>query len=134
MQAIKAVDGAVVCCDIFGILVHTGIWVDGSIIELKGNGLVRAVSPARFLANRSGDEILIACGSDETAQHNQDAACRASDSLFSYRHYDLTDNNCYRFCWYCLTGQERPIGRFSLFERYLQQHLDQPLSWRPWAD
>jgi hypothetical protein len=43
------INGSVVCCGIFGALTHTGLWVNGGIIELSGSGLVRTVSPERFI-------------------------------------------------------------------------------------
>ena len=48
-QVVIPVNGSVVCCGICGALTHTGLWVNGGIIELSGSGLVRTVSPERFI-------------------------------------------------------------------------------------
>ena len=44
-QVVAPINRSVVCCDIFGALTHTGLWVNGGIIELAGSSLVRSVSP-----------------------------------------------------------------------------------------
>lgn len=59
--SVEPVNGAVVCCGIYDVLIHTGVWWEGMVIELAGTGLIRAVSAERFLANRSGDNIYTAC-------------------------------------------------------------------------
>jgi len=30
-------DGAIVCCGIYEVFEHSGIWIDGRIVELRGN-------------------------------------------------------------------------------------------------
>ena len=54
-------NGAIVTCGIYGVLDHTGVWVNGNIYELSGKGLIRSVSPERFLHNRTGKKIYVAC-------------------------------------------------------------------------
>lgn len=47
--------GAIVCCGVGGVLEHTGIWTeDNMIIEFDGNGLIKPISPTRFIKERSG--------------------------------------------------------------------------------
>ena len=54
--------GALMVCEIFHLFEHTGIYIgDGQIVELQGTGLIRSVSTGRFMQNRSGEELLVAC-------------------------------------------------------------------------
>ncbi len=114
--------GSVVCCEVYGVLDHTGIWIDSdTIVELGNNGLVKAVSVERFLAERSGDNIFVACDHNHKAIVIPNAEQRAINEVFSYRGYDVIHNNCHRFVNYCLTGKERELTRFqslndSIFE------------------
>ena len=63
-QNVKPIFGAIVYCGIAGVLDHTGIWLDdNTIVELDGNGLIKPISSQRFLAERSGKQIFIACDS-----------------------------------------------------------------------
>jgi hypothetical protein len=129
-ERVKPVDGAIVSCGVFGLFDHTGIWLDDSVVELKGNGLIRGVSPRRFLQNRSGEQIFIACD-----QHNQPlvsemAATRASQRLFEYSEYDLFKNNCHKFVWQCISGKQTQFSRFSEFNRLLAQQFDCEINWQ----
>ena len=126
-------NGAVVCCEVYNVLDHTGIWVDDRIIELNGNGLVRAISPERFLAERSGEHIFIAC--DEFAEplvtHCTEE--RAISHIYEYRNYDLLKNNCHRFVWEMVTGKELSAGAgttsFADFNQNLSLLHDSAISW-----
>ncbi|MGI2260387.1 hypothetical protein [Shewanella sp. GXUN23E] len=122
--------GSIVCCHVYGVIEHTGIWLgDNSIAELHGSGLVRAVSAKRFLAGRSGDCIYLACSHDHRALACQQAAVRASESMFTYRDYQLLDNNCHRFVWYCLTGDESRISSFDGLSIKLAALFSQAIYW-----
>ena len=96
--------GAIVCCGLGRIFDHTGIYIgDDTIVELAGSGLVKAVSMKRFLAERSGENIFIACDSNAKPLVNDLAAQKASEQVFNYYEYDVINNNCHRFIWQCFT-------------------------------
>lgn len=122
--------GSIVCCYVYGVVEHTGIWIgDNSIVELHGSGLVRPVSIQRFLHDRSGSQIFIASSTQAEAFANQAAYQRSVAAIYQYRDYHLFNNNCHRFTWYCLTGQERMIDTFTEFNQLLQQRLKQVVCW-----
>lgn len=129
--AVQPINGSVVCCGIYGVFDHTGIWVDDSIIELKGNGLIRGVSPERFMHDRSGEEIHIACDEYGQALVAQGAAQRATEQLYQYSDYHVIDNNCHRFVWNCVSGGRESLTRFSDLNDSLRQHFDSRISWQP---
>lgn len=128
-KTIKPLNGAIVSCGVFGLFDHTGIWLDGNIIELKGNGLIRGVSPRRFLQNRSGDQIFIACNQDKQALHSEAAASNACERLFQYSEYDLFNNNCHKFVWQCISGKQQQLTRFAELNRLLAQHFKCEIHW-----
>ncbi len=105
--------GAVVGCEIFHFFEHTGIYIgDGHIVELAGSGLVRAVSFHRFLADRSGAELMFATTPDGQIIGSDSAANRAIEQIFSVQHYDILRNNCHRFTYSCISGQSLPLTSF----------------------
>lgn len=126
-------NGAVVCCEVYSVLDHTGIWVDDTIVELNGNGLVRAISAQRFLAERSGNQIFIACDEfdEPLITHKTDA--RAISHVYEYREYDLLKNNCHRFVWEMVTGKSAShsagMTRFTDLNQHLSSLHDSPISW-----
>lgn len=127
---VEPVTGSVVCCEVFNFLDHTGIWIDrDTIIELSNNGLVKSVSAERFLTERSGENIFVACDHKHQPIHNIKAADRAVSQLFTYREYDLINNNCHRFVNYCLTGEDEKISRFSSLNKSLSQLSGENIYW-----
>lgn len=128
---VRPCDGAIVCCGIFGVFQHTGIWVDNQIVELNGNGLIRAISPRRFLANRSGSRIFIACDNNLAPMVAPDAADNAASRIFQYAEYDVLRNNCHRFTLSCLNGRVQNITRFAEFNQAVAQHFDTVVHWQP---
>ncbi|MBC3764260.1 hypothetical protein [Neptunicella marina] len=129
--AVKAKGGAIVCCGIYGVFDHSGIWLDDGVAELKGNGLIRAVSASRFMQNRSGDTIFIACDSSGKPLIDPLAAQRASAQLFSYRDYHVLNNNCHRFSWQCISGENRRITQFATLNHLMAEHFQQTVYWHP---
>ena len=129
--AVEPVNGAIVTCGIYGLFEHTGIWVDGNILELKGNGLIRGVSPNRFLQERSGDYIYIACDDNNTPLIQPDAAQRAISQLFSYSEYDVIKNNCHKFVWQCISGEDMPLTRFSVLNQKMAGLFASNIHWHP---
>tara|TARA_R110002167_G_scaffold158659_1_gene353914 strand:+ start:75 stop:593 length:519 start_codon:yes stop_codon:yes gene_type:complete len=128
---ILPVNGAIVTCGVYGLFEHTGIWVDGNILELKGNGLIRGISPNRFLKERSGDYIYIACDSNNVPLIQSDATERAISRLFSYSEYDLIKNNCHKFVWHCISGEDIPLTRFSALNQKIAERFATTIHWHP---
>ncbi|GGW88978.1 hypothetical protein [Alteromonas halophila] len=130
---VKPQDGTVVCCGIYGVFQHTGIWVDDHIIERHGNGLVRAISPRRFLANRSGSRIYAACDEHHTPLIANGAADRAVSRIYEYADYDVIDNNCHRFTLACTGATSTNVTRFAQFNAALSQQFATVIHWQPCA-
>jgi hypothetical protein len=126
---VKPVNGAIVTCGIYGLFEHTGIWVDGNILELKGNGLIRGISPNRFLQERSGEFIYIACDKNHTPLVDADAAERAISRLFTYSEYDVIKNNCHKFVWYCISGEDVSLTRFSDLNAKIAERFSTIIHW-----
>lgn len=129
--AVSPNDGAIVCCGIYGVFDHTGIWVDDSIIELRGNGLIRGISPERFLHNRSGEQIYVLCDDKMQPLIGERIVQRAIDSLYQYSDYDVITNNCHRFVWRCLTGESHSITSFRDLNLELSELFNTQLNWQP---
>ena len=130
-QQVQPVNGSVVCCGIYELFQHTGIWVDGEIIELKGNGLVRAVSPSRFIGDRSGSRIYVACGEDLSPLSTPHAATLATAQVFDYQEYDLIDNNCHRFSAQCLLGHPVTATLFADLNEIISERFNTCIHWQP---
>ncbi len=128
--------GALVVCEIFHLFEHTGIYIgDGQIVELQGTGLVRSVSVHRFMENRSGEELMVACDSRGQPLANPVAAERAVSQIFTYQTYDLISNNCHRFCGHCFTGRNWPVTSFFDLRQGMEQQLRQKISFKKvWLD
>lgn len=130
-RSVMPVDGAVVCCGIYEVFQHTGIWVDNSIIELRGNGLIRGISPERFLEERSGNTIFVACDKSLRPLVNPNTAQAATSRIFEYSEYDLISNNCHRFTMHCVTGGDRQITRFAELNAALLDAFGTKIYWQP---
>ena len=130
-NAVDPINGAVVFCGVYGVFEHTGIWVNGNILELKGNGLIRCVSPSRFLQQRSGDYIYIACDDKHNPLIQLGAADRAISQLFSYSEYDVISNNCHKFVWHCISAENIPLTRFSKLNQKIAEHFATEIHWHP---
>lgn len=125
----KPVNGAIVCCEVYGVLDHTGIWVEDSIIELNGNGLVRNISLERFLADRSGEEAYIACDKYGLPMASDATFQNAIANIYQYRPYDLFKNNCHRFVWEMLSDIKEPVNSFTDLNQRLCSYHHSPVSW-----
>ena len=128
-QAVKPQNGALVCCEVYSLFDHTGIWFENRIIELNGNGLIRTVSPERFLQERSGDNIFIACDQWSFPIITLGTHERAMQELYQYREYHLLKNNCHRFVWHMVSGFDEPVTRFTDLNEHLCALHDTPVSW-----
>ena len=129
--AVDPINGAIVSCGVYGLFEHTGIWVNGNVLELKGNGLIRCVSPSRFLQQRSGDYIYVACDDKYNPLIQLGAADRATSLLFSYSEYDVISNNCHKFVWHCISAENIPLTRFSKLNQKIAEHFATVIHWHP---
>ncbi|MFC3121811.1 hypothetical protein [Agaribacter flavus] len=129
--AVTPENGAVVCCGVYGVLDHTGIWVDGNIYELNGNGLVRCISPARFIENRSGEAIFVACDKRANVIANPVAAQRAQSQLYQLYDCHLFKQNCHRFVAEQILGTSADITSFSALNGILHEHYAKTIAWNP---
>lgn len=129
--SVEPVNGAVVCCGIYDVLIHTGVWWEGMVIELAGTGLIRAVSAERFLANRSGDNIYTACKPSSMVMAEEAWALRGIDRLYTYSEYNVVQNNCHQFVAQCITACAPPVTRFGQLNKLLSQSCECMVSWHP---
>ena len=129
-QSVTPQVGAIVCCGIGGILDHTGIWLgDDLIIELGGNGLIKAISSARFINERSGKQIFIACDSKGEPLVNEVAAKFASEQIYQYRDYHVINNNCHHFIWQCFKPSDHSLTTFKSLNYRLAHYFDRVIYW-----
>lgn len=127
---VKPKAGSVVCCEVYNALDHTGIWIDDeTIVELSNSGLVKAVSAQRFLQERSGEHLFVACNSSHTPIIVTGCEQRAINKVFSYREYDVIDNNCHRFVNYCLSGIDSELTTFSKLNKQLAKVSKKNIYW-----
>jgi uncharacterized protein YycO len=122
--------GAIVCCGLGQIFDHTGIYIgDNTIVELAGSGLVKAVSMDRFLTERSGKQIFIACDSNAQPLVNDLAAQKATEQIFNYYEYDVINNNCHRFIWQCFTQHDNDISTFKTLNYKIAKYYNRIIYW-----
>lgn len=125
--------GCLVCCGLGGVLEHTGILIDEhTIVELHGSGLVKAISPKRFLNERSGNQIYVACDSNGLAISAQAIADRASNQVFTFQKYDVIANNCHRFAWQCISGENESVTTFHQLNKLFSKKFDRKIYWDKW--
>ncbi|GGD73332.1 hypothetical protein [Lacimicrobium alkaliphilum] len=128
---VRPQNGAVVCCGIYGAFDHSGIWMEDGIIERAGNGLVRAISPARFIARRSGRTIFVACNEQGHVVTDATTGRRAAEQIYHYADYHLLNNNCHQFVASCLQDSPSRVTFFSQLNRILAGHYGSRISWHP---
>lgn len=122
--------GALMCCYVYGVIEHTGIYLgDGLIAELHGSGLIRAVSAQRFLHGRTGSHIFVAADANHECLAHEMAAERAAEALYQYREYDLLENNCHRFVWGCIGAEDREIHGFSDLNALVAKFYGKAIYW-----
>ncbi|MFT4994916.1 MAG: hypothetical protein ACI965_001958 [Paraglaciecola sp.] len=129
-SAVLPVNGCIVSCGVFGIFNHCGIWNDGNIIELRGNGLIRGISPGRFLHQRSGEDIYVACDAQGQPLVGPGTKKRAVAQLYQYLEYDLIKNNCHKFVWQCISDINEPLTRFTELNYKMAGHFDCTINWQ----
>jgi len=129
-QHVKPEIGAIVCCGIVGVLDHTGIWLgDNAVAELDGNGLIKPVSSQRFIEERSGKQIFIACDSLAQPLVSEVAANNAAQQLFQYRDYHVLDNNCHQFVWQCFNQKSAVITTFRQLNNNIAHFFNRKIYW-----
>jgi hypothetical protein len=129
-EPIAPVNGSIVTCGVYELLDHTGIWIDGNIYELKGNGLVRCISPDRFLQNRSGDQIYVACNMQNQPLVELNVVARTKSQLYSLHEYHLLRQNCHKFVAEMVSGYPRDITSFSELNEFISDYFSSPVDWR----
>ncbi|MGB1299228.1 MAG: hypothetical protein ACPG8A_13175 [Psychrobium sp.] len=129
-KKVEMVPGSIVCCEVYEAFIHTGVVIDdNTIVELHGSGLIRAVSKNRFLADRSGSHIFIACDRQAQPLVFSLMSESASQDIFNFYDYDLLKANCYRHTWRWLTGEDIAIERFKEFNKKLSQKAGGEIYW-----
>jgi hypothetical protein len=129
-QLVKPEVGAIVCCGIGGILEHSGIWIgDNTIVEVDGNGLIKAVSVQRFTQTRSGDGIFIACDSLGRPLVSELAAQKAIEQIYQVINYHLFNNNCHQFIWQCFQADVKSITTFKALSLNMAKFFDRVIYW-----
>ena len=131
LKQVAPIPGSIVCCYVFGVIEHTGIWLgDDCLVELHGSGLVRAVSVKRFLAGRTGSQIYLACNHQHQPLIADSVLTRAEQAIYQYREYDLFDNNCHRFVWSCISQRgEEVVKGFNELNQKLAEYFNQAIYW-----
>lgn len=131
LKQVAPIPGCIVCCYVFGVIEHTGIWLgDDCLVELHGSGLVRAVSVKRFLAGRTGSQIYLACNHLHQPLIADAVLTRAEQAIYQYREYDLFDNNCHRFVWSCISQRgEEVVKGFNELNQKLAEYFNQAIYW-----
>ena len=124
------INGSIVTCGIYEVLDHTGIWIDGNIYELNGSGLVRCVSPSRFIDNRSGDAIYVACDMQDSPLVEKASIERAKSQLFSLYEYHLLRQNCHKFVAEMIAGCNCDVTSFSDLNEFLSEYFSSAIDWR----
>lgn len=126
---VAPVNGSIVSCGIYSVLDHTGIWIDGNIYELSGQGLVRCLSPERFLGKRSGSSIYIACDKHHNALYEPNSVGVARAQLYTLLDYHLLDQNCHRFVAQSIANHAVDITSFTDLNVFLHQFFNTPINW-----
>jgi hypothetical protein len=129
-RPVEPVNGCIVTCDIFEMFEHTGIWINGNIFELNGNGLVRCISPKRFIENRSGKKIYVACNELGNPLVESLAIERTKAQLYSLYNYHLIRQNCHKFVAEMIAGNQQDVTSFSDLNEFLSSHFGSVIDWR----
>jgi hypothetical protein len=128
---VQPVDGAIVCCGVYEFFDHTGIWVEDSVIELHGSGLIKSVSHERFLGDRSGEKAFVACDAQYRPLVAPDVTERAISRIYEYSEYHLINNNCHKFVWDCLSSEGKEVTTFADLNGLLSNFFNSAIHWQP---
>ena len=128
------VRGSIVYCDLaFGYAEHSGVYVgNGRIIHRNGKGLIEAVSIHQFLADTTAISIYISCNTQGSAVGSESCAQIAEGMLGVQTDYSLLNENCHKFCSYCL-DDDMFSNTFTLTQLKRDAHAHiQASQWRVW--
>ena len=129
-EKVKPNIGSIVCCGIGGVLDHSGIWIgENTIVELAGNGLVKAVSSERFIEERSGKHIFVACDSTAFALGNDNVAENAIAQIYQYKDYHLIKNNCHQFIWDCFANNDKQLTTLKSLSIAIAHYHNRVIYW-----
>ncbi|MDB2373604.1 hypothetical protein [Psychrosphaera haliotis] len=123
-------EGSIVCCEVFGVLDHTGVWIDEeTIIEFSNTGLTKSVSASRFLKERSGNNIYVANNRNGKSIIIDGIVERAISRIYTYKDYDLQRNNCHNFIASCISTKNKGVTLFSDLNSLIAQISKQDIYW-----
>jgi len=123
-------EGSIVCCEVFGVLDHTGVWIDeDTIIEFSNTGLTKSVSAVRFLKERSGNNIYVANDKHGKSIIIDGIVEQAISQIYTYREYDLKRNNCHNFIASCISTKNKGVTLFSDLNSLIAQISKQDIYW-----
>ena len=123
-------EGSIVCCEVFGVLDHTGVWIDkDTIIEFSNSGLTKSVSASRFLKERSGNNIYVANNRNGKSIIIDGIVERAIGKIYTYMDYDLQRNNCHNFIASCISNKNKGVTLFSELNKLIAQISNQDIYW-----
>ncbi|TDF41741.1 hypothetical protein EYS14_02515 [Alteromonadaceae bacterium M269] len=128
---VEPADGAIICCGVYEFFDHSGIFVEDSVIELHGSGLIKSVSYDRFLGDRSGEKAFVACDAQYRPLCDPDIVHKAVSRLYEYSEYDLINNNCHKFVWDCLSPYGERVTTFADLNRVLSNYFGSAIHWQP---
>lgn len=122
--------GQLVCCEVFHGFWHLGVMIhDDLVVELNGNGLIRAISLKRFLTGRSGDKLFVACDMQGKSLIDEAIVKRAENRIFDFIDYHVFERNCYHFIWQLYSEEYAEITHFEDFNQHLARHFKQAIYW-----
>lgn len=123
-------EGSIVCCEVFGVLDHTGVWIDeDTIIEFSNTGLTKSVSAGRFLKERSGNSIYVANDKHGNSIIIDGIVEQAISRIYTYKDYDLKRNNCHNFIASCISANDKGVTLFSELNSLIAQVSRQDIYW-----
>lgn len=141
LDHVKPVLGSIVCCDLAGVVEHSGVYVgEGVIVHRDGDGYLAKVGMQEFLGRLGGYNpavtVFVSCHDSDPIGDRviaNRAVAALSDPDMSCG-YNLLTKNCHQFCEYCVSGfLDNGIVdfTFSNLEDVLKRELGMN-SWRVW--
>ena len=124
--------GAIVHCNLFVAVEHTGIYIgNGQIVELTGEGEIRITDFYGFTEGTGAENVYAACDGDRLL-YSESIKNRALSYVNSSRNYNLLVNNCHKFTAQCVTGNQcNTTTLFTFLEAEIMKHFGVfPLQWR----
>jgi hypothetical protein len=127
--------GSILHCALFGAD-HTGIYIgNGEIVELQGNGSIRATDVKGFIEGTNAISIYVACNKQHQPLGGIEIASRAEEMLGTNRQYNIIMDNCHQFTTGCITGNfENSNNFFTFVEDVVKRQMNKgkKIEWRVW--